>query len=400
MKKLIASLVLLTAVPVFGQIVNPRTQRFRVFSSDPSVCRKADVGFNTTTNLFKGCTATNTWSVLTSSGGGTFTGPILIADGTAAAPSLGFASDADGTGTGLFRGCANCLSITINGVEKFVFNASAALVCGTDGGCDIGNGASDPRDLSLQRSLILRGSTSGSVTMKAAAVAGSNTVTLPAGTTDFSATGGADFVLKQESAGAAITVAQLAAADLSNGTSGTGAVILASAPTLINPVANLGSGLGSGKISAVYATTVSAAGVGNTAATTDDPLWTLTALPANTLTTAGDALVFTLELRTAATANNKRIGITVGGNQVNTNTTSANAVHFGGRITVRFVDATHVNVQIICTGGAGCHGGSYNLAVADVTANTLALVVTGASPTTGAAGDVLLMGGQVNIVKQ
>lgn len=58
------------------------------------------------------------------------------------------------------------------------------------------------------------GATSGSLLVKAAAIAGANTLTLPAGTTDFSATGGAGQVVKQTSAGGAFTVAQLAYADL------------------------------------------------------------------------------------------------------------------------------------------------------------------------------------------
>lgn len=49
---------------------------------------------------------------------------------------------------------------------------------------------------------------------------------------DLSATGGASQVLKQISSGAAITVGQLAAADLSNGVTGSGAVVLAASPTL------------------------------------------------------------------------------------------------------------------------------------------------------------------------
>lgn len=56
---------------------------------------------------------------------------------------------------------------------------------------------------------------------------------------DLSATGGSSQVLKQSSAGAAITVGQLAASDLSNGTTGSGAVVLATSPTLTAP--NLGS---------------------------------------------------------------------------------------------------------------------------------------------------------------
>lgn len=47
---------------------------------------------------------------------------------------------------------------------------------------------------------------------------------------DLSATGGTSQVLKQVSSGAAVTVGQLAASDLSNGTTGTGAVVLADSP--------------------------------------------------------------------------------------------------------------------------------------------------------------------------
>lgn len=66
----------------------------------------------------------------------------------------------------------------------------------------------------------LKGAVSGTVTLKAASAAGSNTLTWPAGTTDFSATGGTSFVLRQSASGAAFTVSQLACANLSN--AGTG----------------------------------------------------------------------------------------------------------------------------------------------------------------------------------
>ncbi len=52
---------------------------------------------------------------------------------------------------------------------------------------------------------------------------------------DLSGTGGTSQVLKQTSSGAAITVGQLAASDLSNGVQGSGAVVLASSPTLTTP---------------------------------------------------------------------------------------------------------------------------------------------------------------------
>jgi hypothetical protein len=68
-------------------------------------------------------------------------------------------------------------------------------------------------------SLGLSGLTSGTLTLKAPSVAGSNTLTFPAGTTDFSATGGTSQVVKQTSLGGAFTVARLACSDLSNATS-------------------------------------------------------------------------------------------------------------------------------------------------------------------------------------
>lgn len=52
---------------------------------------------------------------------------------------------------------------------------------------------------------------------------------------DLSATGGANQVLKQSSAGADITVGTLAASNLSNGTTGSGAVVLATSPVLVTP---------------------------------------------------------------------------------------------------------------------------------------------------------------------
>lgn len=68
--------------------------------------------------------------------------------------------------------------------------------------------------------LKIYGTSSGSITVAVPAVAGSNTLTLPAGTTNFSATGGTSQVVKQTSAGAAFTVARLACADLSDSASG------------------------------------------------------------------------------------------------------------------------------------------------------------------------------------
>ena len=52
----------------------------------------------------------------TSSGAFTLSGPLLLPDGTAAAPSIGWASDADGTGTGIYRRGADEIGFASNGI--------------------------------------------------------------------------------------------------------------------------------------------------------------------------------------------------------------------------------------------------------------------------------------------
>ena len=59
---------------------------------------------------------------------------------------------------------------------------------------------------------------------------------------DLSATGGTSQVLQQASAGATITVGQLAASNLSNGVTGSGAVVLATSPTLVTPALGAATG--------------------------------------------------------------------------------------------------------------------------------------------------------------
>jgi hypothetical protein len=131
------------------------------------------------------------------------------------------ASDASGQGTRQYRSnnttytetymSAAGIGIAANDALNWYTNATAAVVASLDRsgnfqvlagiGCG-GVGAT------------FNGSTSGSTILKASAVA-SGTITLPAGTTDFSATGGASQVVKQTSAGGAFTVGQVAPSDLS-----------------------------------------------------------------------------------------------------------------------------------------------------------------------------------------
>lgn len=151
-----------------------------------------------------------------------------------------------------------------------------------------------------------------------------------------------------------------------------------------------------GTVGATYAKFVSAAGVGNGADATHDALWTLTAIPANTFTANGDALVLTLTGATAATANNKSWGLTVGGTQISSANVAWNNISYIQIATITRVDSTHVNVALM---SSSVYAASFNLAVADLTANTLAVVVTGASPTTSAANDVKLYSGFAVFVK-
>jgi len=82
----------------------------------------------------------------------------------------------------------------------------------------------------------LKGSSSGTTTLKAAATAGTTTITLPGATTDFSATGGTSQVVKQTSSGGAFSVARLACADLSDSSTGCSGAASASAA---NPTATI-----------------------------------------------------------------------------------------------------------------------------------------------------------------
>jgi len=97
---------------------------------------------------------------------------------------------------------------------------------------EITNGALSLGTTGHTGSLTLNGTSSGGITITVPSAAGSGTITLPSGNTNFSSSGGTSQVVKQTSSGGALTVGQLAASDLSNGTTGSGAVVLADSPTL------------------------------------------------------------------------------------------------------------------------------------------------------------------------
>lgn len=76
----------------------------------------------------------NPW-ISTASGAPTdspiFTGSAGFADGTVTVPSIAWTSDADGTGTGLYRRAANCVSVALNGVVQSEFNVNVGLKFGS-----------------------------------------------------------------------------------------------------------------------------------------------------------------------------------------------------------------------------------------------------------------------------
>ncbi len=115
--------------------------------------------------------------------------------------------------TGLASGCGTNPNpsgyvLTSDGSGACTSNSDATFVTGT---LSLGVNTSEAGVLKLF------GGTSGSGSIKFAAVAGTGSVlTLPGGTTDFSATGGTNQVVKQASAGAALTVGTIACAGLSD----------------------------------------------------------------------------------------------------------------------------------------------------------------------------------------
>lgn len=58
----------------------------------------------------------------------TVSGAALFANGTVGAPSIAFASDADGTGTGFYRAAANNPRLAINGVDFLSVAASGTFI--------------------------------------------------------------------------------------------------------------------------------------------------------------------------------------------------------------------------------------------------------------------------------
>jgi hypothetical protein len=158
------------------------------------------------------------------------------------------------------------------------------------------------------------------------------------------------------------------------------------------PVINAGAvGTGSfapmGRINSQF----SVAGIGNAADLTDDTLFTF-ALPASSLDVVGRGVIVEAFGKFAANGNNKTVKIFFGSAVVTSGVQVGNNV--GWRLRLELYKQAS-NVQI---GSGWGQAGTTVFAVpvpingAEADTNTITIKVTGASPTTGAANDVLGMG--------
>ncbi len=135
----------------------------------------------------------------------------------------------------------------------------------------------------------------------------------------------------------------------------------------------------------------SSAGIGNTADTNDDTLFTYT-LPINALNTNGKSLRGIANGHFATNGNNKRVKFFFAGTAIaDSGVVTSNNVDWTCTFELARIDSTHVSAVGVFTanGVASVVTVTPNLVVADLTANTSIVKITGASPTTGAANDVL-----------
>jgi hypothetical protein len=168
----------------------------------------------------------------------TFTGPLSVASlTTAGSVTVGSGPNTitlDNTGT-ITAVNVNTTNLT-TGTLSFTGALTVASLI-TPGSVTVGSG---PNTITLDNTGIATCPTLNTTTINSGTW-NANIITPAKGGTgsNLSATGGANQVLQQSTLGGNITVAQLSAANLSNGTSGSGALLLATSPTLITP--NLGT---------------------------------------------------------------------------------------------------------------------------------------------------------------
>jgi hypothetical protein len=159
------------------------------------------------------------------------------------------------------------------------------------------------------------------------------------------------------------------------------------ATAFVKPTIGVGGAVGNPIL--LYDRQVSGVGVANATGTGNTALFTVPTLPANTLNTDGDQLVIAGSFSTAANSNNKRLGVTFQALTFTLAPTESNNLQGDYLIRITRVDDTHVHIYLrLNTTGADWTAINSNQLVSSLTTSTSALLVVGASYTTGTAGDI------------
>jgi hypothetical protein len=135
----------------------------------------------------------------------------------------------------------------------------------------------------------------------------------------------------------------------------------------------------------------STAGVGNGADTTDDTLFTWP-LPMWALRSNYHGLRAVASGHFASNGNNKRVKLWFAGTVVvDSGVLTSNNADWLAEMVIHRIDSTHVSCvgRFTVSGSADTVTVTANLSVSDLTANASTVKITGSSPTTGAANDVL-----------
>lgn len=253
-----------------------------------------------------------------------------------AAPSWETLTAADfGGGAALTKADDANVTLTLGGSPSAALLAAVSLTLGWTGTLAAGrlNG-------NVVQAVTNDTNVTGSVASQTLTLGWSGTLSPARGGTgaNLSATGGAGHVLRQSSGGAAVTVSQLAASDLSNGTTGSGAVVLATSPSLVTP-----------SLGAATATSVNKVAITAPAAAA-----TLTIADGKTLTASNSLSLSGTDGKQLALAGSLTVG-------ADTSVAGGGTLALGGFTLTVPATGTAVLTSRTVTEGAGLAGNTYDL---------------------------------------